>query len=126
MIRKQQWFQEYAREQHFSAVEFIGKFDLNSSVKVVAEDIKNTLNLPDGATASNSDEYTRMLVTGAERVGILVMRSGMADGNTRRKLDVSEFRGFAISDTHAPVIFINSADAPAAAGGGRDTAIPGR
>lgn len=114
VMRKQQWFQEYAREQHFPPVEFIGKFDLKSSVKAVSDDIKNTLNLPLGATASNSEEYMRMLVAGAERAGILVMRSGMADGNTRRKLDVSEFRGFAISDTHAPVIFINSADAPAA------------
>lgn len=113
-IRKQQWFQEYAREQQIEPIQFIGKFDVTSSVEKVAVDIKKTLRLPEGATASNSDEYTRMLVNAAERVGILVMRSGMADGNTRRKLDVGEFRGFAISDSYAPVIFINSADAPAA------------
>lgn len=42
------------------------------------------------------------------------MRSGVAVGNTHRKLEVSEFRGFAISNTFAPLIFINSSDAPAA------------
>lgn len=42
------------------------------------------------------------------------MRSGIALGNTHRKLEVSEFRGFVISDAYAPVVFINSSDAPTA------------
>ena len=60
------------------------------------------------------EDYVRALVSGAEEAGILVMRSGVALGNTHRKLDVSEFRGFAVSHPMAPVVFINSADAPTA------------
>jgi Zn-dependent peptidase ImmA (M78 family) len=58
--------------------------------------------------------YFRALIEAAERAGVLVMRSGMVGNNTHRKLDVSEFRGFAISDPVVPVVFINSSDAPAA------------
>ncbi|NBA98619.1 ImmA/IrrE family metallo-endopeptidase [Pseudomonas sp. R5(2019)] len=67
-----------------------------------------------GAARLKYDEYMRALIEAAESAGILVMRSGVALGNTHRKLDVGEFRGFAVSHAIAPVVFINSADADTA------------
>lgn len=114
VLRKQQWFREFVAEHQGVKLPFIGKFNLQTEPLTVANDIRLTLKLPQEIRATNSEEFMRVLINSAEDAGILVMRSGMVCGNTHRKLDVGEFRGFAISDELAPVVFINSADAPAA------------
>ena len=65
-------------------------------------------------TSHTWDEFLRELTRSAEATGILVMRSGIVGGNTRRKLSVNEFRGFVISDDLAPLVFINGRDSKAA------------
>lgn len=114
VLRKQDWYLDYLQDQEMNPLPFVGRFTTQASVKQVVADIRQTLGVDPDAARLNYDAYVRTLISAAETVGILVMRSGIALGNTHRKLDVSEFRGFAISNALAPVVFINSADADTA------------
>ncbi|CAN5745399.1 hypothetical protein BH20ACT11_BH20ACT11_10740 [soil metagenome] len=45
-----------------------------------------------------------------QTAGVLVFINGVVNNNSDRKLDPVEFRGFALVDEYAPLIFINNAD----------------
>lgn len=115
VLRKHNWYLEYLKEHGAAPLPFVARCARdNASVKEVAADMRSTLGVALEEARTGYDEYLRALVAAAEAIGILVMRSGIVGANTHRKLDVSEFRGFAICHPVAPVVFINSADAPSA------------
>lgn len=113
-MQRQAWFAEYLQEQGAESLPFVGRFSTNSSVVRIAQDIRDVLGMDIEQGQRNWEAYYRELIEASERAGVLVMRSGIVGNNTHRKLDVGEFRGFAISHSLAPVVFINSSDAPSA------------
>lgn len=113
---RHEWMRGFLIEQGEPALPFVGSCTLQETPEKVAASIRHTLGLE--ARWSRSlltwEEALRTLVQKIEGVGVLVMINGVVENNTHRPLDVEEFRGFVLSDAHAPVIFINGTDAKAA------------
>jgi Zn-dependent peptidase ImmA (M78 family)/DNA-binding XRE family transcriptional regulator len=113
-VRKQHWYSETLREDGASPYDYVGRFNLQSAVKTIAADIREVLELDEEMRTSSAPTvaaFMTELVRSSERVGVMVLRSGTVCGNTRKPLNVKEFRGFALPDPYAPIIFINSKDA---------------
>jgi len=115
-LRKQGWYKDYAVGQGLERLPFVGKFSEHSNPLEVAKDIASTLEINDELRSSVSkwESFLSALIEKAEDAGILMMHSGIVGSNTHRALDVNEFRGFAISDPVAPLVFLNWKDAKAA------------
>lgn len=113
---RQDWIRDERIEIGAKALSFVGRFNLRSDPKIVAADMRKILRLApeDRAEYGNFEAFIRYFVARAEETGILVMRSAIVGHDTHRTLRVEEFRGFALSDKIAPVVFINDADAKAA------------
>jgi Zn-dependent peptidase ImmA (M78 family)/transcriptional regulator with XRE-family HTH domain len=115
-VAKQEWYREYQIAEGAPQLPFIGRFSGRRDYTKIAADIRNTIGM-DGALrgkAAGPDDFLRTLIGKVEGIGVVVLRSGVVHNNTHRKLDLQEFRGFAISDEIAPLVFINGDDAKVA------------
>jgi Zn-dependent peptidase ImmA (M78 family) len=114
--RRQDWFRDYLVSSGAEPLEFVGSLNLNTSPQRAAERICSQMGIATElrAEARLWEDALRLEVERIEDSGVLVMRSGIVGNNTRRPLDVDEFRGFALSDRYAPLIFLNAKDAKGA------------
>ena len=110
---RQEWYRDYAQENGYPRLDFIGSVSLDTSREVVAAKMRETLGFSP-KKYSSQDEALSELINLAENAGILVMINGVVMNNVHRRLDPTEFRGFALSDEYAPLIFINGKDTKAA------------
>jgi Zn-dependent peptidase ImmA (M78 family) len=116
MKRKQDWYRDYRLSQDSPIIGFVASHGLRDNTARVAESMREILgfSIDFYRESRNWTEHLTRIVRAAESVGVLVFRSGVVANNTRRTLDVGEFRGLALSDPLAPAVFINSRDAKAA------------
>jgi Zn-dependent peptidase ImmA (M78 family)/DNA-binding XRE family transcriptional regulator len=115
-LRKRDWYADWRREEGLEPFEFVGRFSNESDPDDLVQNMRQTLDiLPDFAASMGSwDEHLRKFVQRVENAGVLVLQSGIVGANTHRKLSVEEFRGFALANAYAPLIFINAVDSTAA------------
>lgn len=113
---RQDWFREYATISGDAPLPFIGSATLQSPIIETAAAIRTTLgfDLAERARCPTWTEALRMFIAKADQAGVLVMSSGIVMNNTHRKLDPKEFRGFALTDNLAPLVFVNGADSKSA------------
>ncbi len=113
---RQSWYRNFARVSGNSDLGFVGSASVNMPPESIAARIRETLGFDVAARRKCSTwaDALRLFVSQIDEAGVLVMVSGIVMSNTRRSLDLSEFRGFALCDPLAPLIFVNGKDTKAA------------
>ncbi len=109
---RQSWYKEFSQIHQIAPRSFIGSATLNSHPEEVAANIRQVLgfSIQERAECTTWEEALRLFIRRVDDAGILVMISGVVFSNNTRKLDHKEFRGFALSDAHAPLVFVNGSD----------------
>lgn len=110
MLQRQEWYRDYLKIHFSDPVPVVGQFSASHGIAAIVQDMRIKLNVLDHPERGSWQDYYRDLVKRIEALGILVMRQGDL-GHFTRPLLVEEFRGFAIVDDYAPIIFVNHADA---------------
>ncbi len=115
VLRRHDWYKDRITETGAKLLPFVGRYTVSDIMLDIAVDMVKTLEIGDSdrQQSSNWESFLSLLTARAEGAGIWVMRSGIV-GINHRTLNVSEFRGFAISDDIAPLVFVNGQDARAA------------
>lgn len=113
---RQAWYRDFARLNRLPEVKLISSATTETSAETAAAALRAYIgfSLDERSACATWEDALRLLVRQAEAAGVLVMVSGVARENTHRPLDPEEFRGFALVDRLAPLVFVNGADTKAA------------
>lgn len=114
--RRQEWYRDNQLLEGEPPLPFVGVASTTDAVDDVAGQMRQVLDwtAQSRAACRTSDAALTWLREHAEAAGVLVMISGIVGANTHRTLDPQEFRGFALVDRYAAVVFVNGADSKAA------------
>ena len=114
--QRQDWYRDFAVSMHEPTLDFVGSANLQDDIVEIAATMRHILrfDLKERPRLATWTDALRHFIGQADALGVLVMASGVVGSNNRRRLEPREFRGFALADPLAPLIFINGADTKAA------------
>lgn len=114
--RRQEWYRDHQRHVGEDPLPFVGSATTATPIDLAARQVRELLDWTSDAR-DGAHSWTATLTElreHAECAGVLVMISGVVGANTHRPLDPDEFRGLALADPYAPVVFVNGRDSKAA------------
>lgn len=113
---RQDWYKSFALEQAHDPLPFVGSARIEDAPEIIAERIRLALDfgMERRGRFKTWQDALRELIDSVEKTGVLVMLSGIVGSNTRRVLKPKEFRGFALTNPLAALIFVNGADTKSA------------
>ena len=116
MQRRQMWLRESLLENEVEPLAFVASANLIDDADAVGREMRRALGLQDGWAAGvrTWQDAVGELRRAIEQLGVMAVINGVVGNNTHRRLSVEEFRGFALTDPYAPLIFVNGADAKSA------------
>lgn len=109
---QQDWFSDYVNTCDLDVFKYNGEFSLHDDPQEVGLKLKEFLKIT-YKLSKNANDYLKRLKIILENNGILVSSSKVLK-NTQNRLSLSDFRGFALYDDNAPLIFINGNDSASA------------
>lgn len=116
MQRRQAWLRDERADNDAAPLDFVGSAKLSDEPAAVGREMRRLTGLGNGwaTTVPTWQEAVGELRAAIEALGVMAVINGVVGNDTHRKLDVDEFRGFALSDALAPLVFVNGADAKSA------------
>lgn len=115
MQYRQDWLRDYFAELGCDEIPFVGLLDARGTedVRGSASAIRDYLGLDETWAFAERDVpgALRTMRDKIEAQRISVVINGVVGDNTRRPLNVAEFRGFVLADRMAPFVFVNGRDA---------------
>lgn len=113
---RQEWYRDFVQAEGEKELPFVGSATIETPPESAASWIREALGFDIAARKQcrTWTEALRLLIRKSDEAGILTMVSGVVLSNNKRRLDSGEFRGFALTDPFAPLVFINGADTKAA------------
>lgn len=108
----QDWMHNELITNGFSELAFVGALKNEENPAAFAAAVRRILNIADDwpTSSKGAEDSFKILRNAMSTAGVIVMTSGVVGNNTHRALDINEFRGFAMVDAIAPLIFINVND----------------